>query len=246
MVKSGLEVDPAQRKEIRVSPYRLATHLCMVFTTYSLLVWTAMGVLYPAAQAKELMRSVPVTLAAKLPQLRLATQTTAGVVFLTAMSGAFVAGNDAGNAFNTWPDMDGQFIPEGVAEMSPLWRNAFENTATVQFDHRMLAYSSVGCVAGTYALARRGAVWALLPTRTRAAMNGMVAMVGVQAALGVSTLLLYVPISLAACHQAGSLVLLTLTGVGLHSLPGVPLKASHIFATCRYRQLRLWVLLGLV
>merc|ERR1712146_66169 len=84
--------------------------------------------------------------------------------------------------------------------------------------------------AGTYALARRGNVWAVLPARTRTAINGMVGMVGVQAALGISTLLCYVPISLAACHQAGSLVLLTLTGVGLHSLRGIPMAATHVAA----------------
>jgi len=233
MVRSGLNekdggwVKEGQSREVRVSPYRLASHLCMAFSIYSLLLYTAFDVLYPKATQLSLA-SVPPKIAAKLPALRASAAGTAGVVFVTAMSGAFVAGNDAGCAFNTWPDMDGQFLPDAAVEgqLTPAWRNFFENTALVQFDHRMLAYSSIGAVATTYALARRGNVWAVLPMPTKVAMNGLVGMVTAQAALGISTLLMYVPIELAACHQAGSLVLLSFATLGAHSLRAVPLAAG--------------------
>lgn len=233
MVRSGLNekdggwVKEGQAKEIRVSPYRLASHLCMAFGIYSLLLYTACDVLYPKPTQLSLA-SVPAEVASKLPALRVAAVGTAGVVFVTAMSGAFVAGNDAGCAFNTWPDMDGQFLPDDAVEgrLEPAWRNFFENTALVQFDHRMLAYASIGAVATTYGLARRGNVWAVLPTQARVGMNGLVGMVSAQAALGISTLLLYVPIELAACHQAGSLVLLSFATLSAHSLRAVPLAAG--------------------
>lgn len=218
MVKSGLEMDPKQRKEIRVSPYRLATHLGMAFTTYSLLLWTALDVFNPAESVKKLTASVSPSALPKISTVRLGAAASAAVVFTTALSGAFVAGNDAGHAFNTWPLMDESFVPDDLVKMEPRWRNFFENTATVQFDHRMLAYSSAAAVASTYALARRGNVWALLPQQSRNALNASIGMVGVQISLGISTLLLYVPIELAAAHQAGSLVLLSFVTWSLHSL----------------------------
>jgi len=249
MVQSGLDASPEQRKEIRVSPYRLATHLGMAFTTYSLLLWTAMDVLRPrqvleqalekaaagrrAAQSLggDASKAAEVTqgLAKGLARVRGGAVATLGLVFTTALSGAFVAGNDAGRAFNTFPDMDGQWVPSGVLELEPLWRNFFENTACVQFDHRCLALASTTAVGLT--LASGGASWAVLPPHAKAALVGMGGMVCVQASLGVGTLLLYVPIELAAAHQLGSLVLLSVTALAAHSLKPVPgLRAAPLIA----------------
>ncbi len=95
MVKSGLSVDPEQRKEIRVSPYRLATHLSMAFATYVLLMWTALDVLRGPA-----MKDVAKTLSAdalKLSQKLRGWGKLGGLLAATTvLSGAFVAGNDAG------------------------------------------------------------------------------------------------------------------------------------------------------
>jgi cytochrome c oxidase assembly protein subunit 15 len=96
----------------------------------------------------------------------------------------------------------------------------------VQFDHRVLALASTAAVATTLVLSRRGNVWAILPPSTKLAVSGMVGMVGVQVSLGVSTLLLYVPLELAAAHQLGSLVLLTFATAAAHSLKGVALKSA--------------------
>lgn len=231
MVQSGLNVDPLQKKEIRVSPYRLATHLGMAFTTYSLLVYTAMDVLNPTTP-RTLQGITQSSLYSSLRRLRLVSCGTAGLVFVTAMSGAFVAGNDAGCAYNTWPLMDESFVPEGLLAMEPAWRNLFENTATVQFDHRLLAYATSASVGGLYALARSDPrVWAKIPQQTRLAATGALGMVAVQVTLGISTLLLYVPIELAAAHQAGSLVLLSFMVATAHSLRSVPLNLPRTMAT---------------
>ena len=65
------------------------------------------------------------------------------LVATTILSGAYVAGNDAGRAYNTFPKMDDQWVPDGLLEMEPKWRNFVENTATVQFDHRVLAMTTL-------------------------------------------------------------------------------------------------------
>mmetsp|Transcript_9589 Transcript_9589/g.15000 ORF Transcript_9589/g.15000 Transcript_9589/m.15000 type:complete len:153 (-) Transcript_9589:337-795(-) len=114
--------------------------------------------------------------------------------------------------------MDEEWVPSEILDMKPLWRNFFENTATVQFDHRMLAYSTTAAIGLTYAAARRGPVWGALPADARRSLAGLAGMVGVQASLGVATLLSHVPIELAATHQAGSLVLLGLGTKFVHSM----------------------------
>jgi cytochrome c oxidase assembly protein subunit 15 len=177
-----------------------------------MLLWTALDVLNPSSRFAA--AGLPSALLPRLSALRGGSVLTAGLVFTTALSGAFVAGNDAGRAFNTFPDMDGHWVPPGVLELQPLWRNLFENTAAVQFDHRALALASTSSVAATLALALRpvaaaavsasGAVpplgdaaisvWKHLPAFTRASLVGMGGMVGVQVTLGISTLLLYVPV----------------------------------------------------
>ena len=212
----------------------------MAFTTYSLLLWTALDVLNPLEKSKRAAASMMQAASESGPSsaaavkrlsgsVRAASLVTAGVVMTTALSGAFVAGNDAGRAYNTFPMMDGRWVPEEILELSPVWRNAFENTATVQLDHRVLAYASSAAVLSTAGLARfgaGGALWKVLPGATRVAIGGMGAMLGVQVGLGVSTLLLYVPIELAAAHQLGSLALLSFTTAAAHSLRVVPFQFS--------------------
>ena len=141
------------------------------------------------------------------------------------LSGAFVAGNDAGRAYNTWPKMGDDWVPEEVYNneegLVPAWRNIFENTATVQFDHRLLATTAATASVATALFGRRvhgGALWALLPPPARSALTAGGAVACAQASLGVATLLLYVPTGLAATHQLGSLVLLTCWIAGAHSL----------------------------
>ena len=159
------------------------------------------------------------------------------LVATTVLSGAFVAGNDAGRAFNTWPMMGDEWIPSEILDIQPVWRNFFENTATVQFDHRILAMATLGGIWGMFGVAKTaggGAYWAAVPRATRIALTAVTGMSLVQVGLGISTLLLYVPIPLAAVHQAGSLVLLTIITCAVHSLnfathsvAGAPMRAHQ-------------------
>lgn len=139
--------------------------------------------------------------------------------------GAFLAGLDAGLVYNTFPLMGGRLVPpqsELFAEVyterndgRPGWvRNLFENPTTVQFDHRLLASVTFGSTVAFWAWARRHR--ALLPPSTYLWARGMLSMACVQVGLGISTLVYLVPTTLAAAHQAGSLVLLSLSlGAGL-------------------------------
>ena len=154
-----------------------------------------------------------------------------GLTGLTIISGAFLAGNDAGNAYNTYPLMDGWWILwEDMVDPSkePVWRNAFETTATVQWNHRVLgtctALTALGAAGyGLLSGRRPGANAApLLPgSTTPQVRRGLVALGAAatgQMSLGIVTLLNYVPIALAASHQLGSLVVLTCGVYTAHSL----------------------------
>ena len=88
---------------------------------------------------------------------------------------------------------------------TPLWRNFFENIATVQFVHRLLATLVFFSVIVLWMAARRYA----LPATVKTGLHLMLAAAWLQVGLGISTLLLHVPVSLAATHQAGALLLLT-------------------------------------
>lgn len=230
MVRSGLDDHNRQsQKEIRVSPYRLATHLCFAATTYSLLFYTGLEVLHLTNQAKvkeltkELLMNSKQTAVSLLRRTRIGAMAVTGLTGVTLASGAFVAGNDAGRAYNTFPKMtEEEWIPwEDIWDpsLSPAYRNLFETTATVQFNHRVLGMTTA---ASAITLASFG----LFHPATRAVMTpqvvrGMTLVGGVataQATLGITTLLHYVPIGLAAAHQLGSLALVTSGFYLVHSL----------------------------
>ena len=184
MVRSGLEIPSAEQGggyggyDIpRVSPYRLASHLSTAFAIYAGIVWTGLTVLQEAPRLAAPSVSAE-QLAAALRIRRLALPLGA-LVAVTAVSGAFVAGMQAGHHFNTFPLMDGRLVPEGYgAEMQPLWRNFFEHIPTVQFDHRLLATSTaLGVVALWGAAMRQGPA---LPAFVRHRLHAMLAATGVQ------------------------------------------------------------------
>jgi heme a synthase len=157
---------------------------------------------------------------------------------LFVLSGAFVAGLDAGLVYNEFPLMGGRLVPPLSELISPyyadsnkgttgLWRNFFENPTTVQFDHRVLAMTTYVATALLFLSSRRGALRTALPPSARLTAAAAFAMANVQAALGISTLLYLVPVPLAAAHQAGSVALLTATIHVLLSLrrPGAAARA---------------------
>uniref|UniRef100_A0A7C8ZJW3 Cytochrome-c oxidase n=2 Tax=Opuntia streptacantha TaxID=393608 RepID=A0A7C8ZJW3_OPUST len=136
------------------------------------------------------------------------------LVGITALSGAFVAGNDAGRAYNTFPKMGDTWIPDDVLSMKPLLRNFFENTSTVQLDHRILATATLASICGLRWATRKLDIH---PT-VRSLIGTTVVMAGLQVTLGISTLLSYVPVSLGTAYQAGALTLLSLVILLAHTV----------------------------
>ena len=188
MVKSGLVDNP------HVSQYRLTAHLGLAILIYAWMLHLALQ-LWFGNRDKGLVS----------PLYKRATIGLMALVFVTILSGGFVAGLKAGHAYNTFPLMDGHWIPQVMFMQEPLWRNFFENIATVQFDHRLLAMLVFVSVMLFWVLSLRQS----FPRHVRIGLHLLVAAVLLQVGLGISTLLLHVPVTLAATHQAGALLLLT-------------------------------------
>jgi cytochrome c oxidase assembly protein subunit 15 len=202
MVMSGLVDDP------RVSHYRLTAHLALAFAIYAAMLWIALGLLSPA--------SPPPTAPARLPGLRRLAWTVTGLVAAMVVTGGFVAGIRAGYAYNTFPLMNGYWLPPEILVIDPWYLNFFNNMATVQFNHRLVAWLLAVGVPWFWVEASRSG----LPARTRLLTHVLLAALAVQIALGISTLLLAVPVALAAAHQAGALVVFTAALAVNHALRG--------------------------
>ncbi|TMS35567.1 hypothetical protein L596_002945 [Steinernema carpocapsae] len=197
MVKSGLDPSQNSSSDIpRVSQYRLATHLTMAFVLYTIFLWTGLSnIVNPHDHSK----------LAKIGKLRGMAHGSKTLIFLTAVMGAFVAGLDAGLVYNSWPKYADRWIPDDLVTLSPKWKNVFENQTTVQFIHRNLAYLTLLSTTATWLVGRK----MKLGPRAKFALHGMMAMGYGQALLGISTLVHYVPVWLAALHQSGSMALIT-------------------------------------
>jgi len=189
MVASGLS------QRVEVSQYRLATHLVLALLIFAGIVWTLRGLAdRPPSAASSRLK---ITSAALLV-----------LTFVQLYLGALVAGLRAGKVYNTWPEIDGGLFPSTARLFfeAPWWRNLFDNTLTVQFEHRMIAYA-------LFALAVLHALDAVRSRAGAAAVNGalwLAAVMTVQVALGILTLLNQVPTSLALAHQAVAIAVLTL------------------------------------
>ncbi|MEM8916703.1 MAG: COX15/CtaA family protein, partial [Pseudomonadota bacterium] len=196
MVQSGLVDRPS------VSQYRLAGHLGLAFVIFALLIWMGCKALRLSRLGLGLsdgpLRSVVVTFA---------------FVTVTVFWGALVAGLDAGLAYNTYPLMGGQFVPEAILSIIPAWKNFFENTATVQFIHRWLAIATL-----------ISALWTAFQLRvhSQSLSLALAVMVTLQVVLGITTLLTFVALPLATAHQAGAFILVAILTVSLYRLSGAP------------------------
>ncbi len=197
MVSSGFD-------SAYVSQYRLTAHLLFAFIIYGYILWVAMGLLFPR-QESSLYDIEP---------LRRYAWALFGLIFITVASGGFVAGLKAGFAYNTFPLMDGQLIPDGLGMLTPWHANLFDNIVTVQFNHRTLAEILLLLVIGFWFYARRFDLRGYAQTAT----NALLGMGIVQLILGISTLVLVVPVWLGVAHQGGSMVLFTIALFLVHSL----------------------------
>ncbi|HEY9549208.1 MAG TPA: COX15/CtaA family protein [Kiloniellaceae bacterium] len=192
-----------------VSQYRLTAHLVLALAIYGYLFWLALGVLWPRPERSR---------DGAVPALRRALWLLLALVAVTIASGGFVAGLNAGLTYNTFPLMDGDLIPRGYALLSPWIANLFENIAAVQFNHRLLAVSTVtvAMVLWPWSLTRS------LPPAAQLGFAALAILALVQLALGITTLLLVVPVALGALHQAGAVLVLTATLWTLYHLRARP------------------------
>ena len=195
MVASGLT------ERVSVSQYRLAVHLTLACIILAAIVAVARS-LSPKGRVSG------------GTGLRLAAWGLVLLTLLQIFAGGLVAGLDAGMAYNTWPLMDGHFIPpaDQLGAMSPWWKNLFENALTVQFDHRMIAYALWGGCALNLRACRNA------PLQVGRSAAVLFVMVSLQALLGIATLLFQVPLHVALTHQLGATLVLiaaTLHAAGL-------------------------------
>ncbi len=189
MVKSGLS------ERTSVSQYRLAVHLVTASIAFAYAIWLAEG-----------LRTTRERRIGEAQRIRGTSTLIVGCIFVQLGLGALVAGLHAGLVYNTWPLIDGRFVPPFADLLSqhPAWRNLFENVLTVQFDHRMMAYAIL-----LVALVHAADAWSAAPgspTARRALL--LAGVVLAQAALGVTTLLLVVPLWAALVHQAMAMIVL--------------------------------------
>ena len=191
MVQSGLVDDP------RVSHYRLALHFMLAVAIYAYLLRVVVGIARPAPPGPA--QSASITSAGTV---------AVALILVTMLSGALVAGTRAGYAYNTWPKMNGLWVPGQLLAMRPWWLNFTENIVAIQFVHRWLA-AVAGVAAAVFA-------WRLIRARAANCWGcWILALVGVQIALGIATLLLRVPALLGVAHQAGAMFLLSVAVIAL-------------------------------
>lgn len=190
MVRSGLVDDPT------VSQYRLTAHLGLALVILGAMLVTALALLYP--------RPEPVA-DTRRASLRLLAIAAVWALAVTILTGGFMAGTDAGFSYNSFPLMDGTLWPDGYFLLEPWYANPFENVTAIQFNHRWLAVATFALVVGLWWRSR----WVVLLPRVRRLANGMVVLALAQVVLGIATLLLVVPVTLAAAHQANAVLLLS-------------------------------------
>jgi cytochrome c oxidase assembly protein subunit 15 len=189
MVKSGLVDNP------RVSQYRLTAHLGVAVAIYAYMLWLAFELLFTRGESAATRNS---------PLARWSLVLVA-LVYLMILSGGLVAGTRAGLVYPTWPLMGDTFVPPGLYTTTPSWIAMFEDITTIQFNHRIFAYVLFVLLNGFAFLAYRSAP----VEREKLGAVLLVAALLLQVTLGISTLLLHVPMWLATAHQGGAVVLLT-------------------------------------
>lgn len=198
MVSSGLS------ERVDVSQYRLALHLTTAFIIFGSLVWLARD---------ESARFVPVSGEAAPSGVKTVAEVVVALVLLQVVLGAFVAGLKAGLVYNTWPDMNGAFVPDDYWTTTPAFLSMFESHAAVQFNHRLTAYALGAVVlAHVWMIARRP-----LDQRIRRSAFVLGGAVFLQMCIGIWTLLSHVPLSLGLMHQGGGAVVLAIAVWHLHA-----------------------------
>ena len=197
MVKSGLTDNPY------VSPYRLAFHLANALIIFSILFWLSLSLFY----GKEKQHDIPIL-------IKYSFHLSIILVFITIISGSFMAGTDAGKSFNTFPFMNEQFIPEGYYLGEYGWKNTFENTIAINFNHRWIAIFTFLFISSIifYLLADKKNKY------YKFSLVLILLILFLQICLGILTLVYEVPLSYASLHQTNAILLLASILFAYHRL----------------------------
>lgn len=193
MVSSGLT-----GTMVDVASYRLAIHLGLAFVILGLIFWYVLRLGRTEADLLQARRSAE-------PKLKSMVSGLLHAAYLQVLVGALVAGIDAGRSYTDWPLMAGEFFPSLAFDMSPWWRNFFENAAMVQFIHRMLGYLVFVFGVVIFMRSRKSA-----NLRTRTAFGWMMLVLAWQVVLGIATILYAAPVGLALMHQLSAVLLICL------------------------------------
>ena len=193
MVASGLVDEPS------VSHIRLAVHLLTAFAIFGALIWVALDLRMLGQRAAAHRAGIPV----------LAIWAIC-VLFVQFLFGAYVAGLDAGYAFNTWPKMGDEWFPSEAPMVEPFLRNFVDNLIVVQFVHRWLAWVAGGLLLWLAVRAWRQGF------RTEGGL--LAAAVAVQILLGILTIVSGVRIDIAVAHQGMAALLLGATVLAAHRI----------------------------
>ena len=199
MVQSGLVDDP------RVSHLRLTAHLGLAFVIFAAMFWAALSLLRPPSSSVRV----------RTASVRCVAYTLTALIFVIVLTGGLVAGIRAGFAYNTFPLMNGALVPAEVMLLEPWYLNFINNMATVQLDHRLIAWVLALTIPAFWWRVRSAAD---TPKAARVGANLMLGVLALQVALGICTLLLVVPLPLAAAHQAGAMLLFAASLNVAHSL----------------------------
>jgi cytochrome c oxidase assembly protein subunit 15 len=214
MVESGLEM------RVSVSQYRLAIHLGVALLLFAAILWTALRYFHPPLEGGSKRAALRGGVKQPLPPRDISlceisaspsrgeakfTLAFVALIYLQMLLGALVAGLHAGLIYNTWPSMDGRFVPENPFFSQPWWINFFENAGLAQFDHRMGAYIVAVVAIVVFVSAMR----ARLSDTARTSAYAILIVTFAQIALGIVTLLSQAPILLSALHQTTALLLLS-------------------------------------
>lgn len=188
MVKSGLVNNP------HVSQYRLVAHLSLAVLIYSIMLW----LLLSHNQIKKIRAG------SFRPRGSFFVKCLIALIGLMIISGGFMAGTKAGFIYNTFPKMGDMWWPDQLLGLSPWWKNFFENTVTIQFQHRVTALITLAAVIYFYIYMRRTPESAVIT-----GLNFLLILALVQVCLGILTLVLKVPVMIGVMHQGGAILLLT-------------------------------------
>ncbi|KAJ3080334.1 Cytochrome c oxidase assembly protein cox15 [Quaeritorhiza haematococci] len=228
MVSSGLKDEIIEKNaHPRVNHFWLSAHMGAAFILYSMMTMTGWEILN-SGRTKMSEAALKFIRSAKMAPFRRSAAGLGLMIFITAMSGAWVAGLDAGLIYNEFPKMGEGYMPSDMWALStksennpnplPWYRDLMENPSAVQFNHRVLAMGTTAAISALWLYSMR----LPLPRNVRFAAHGLMGMCMVQVTLGLTTLLYLVPVPLAAAHQGGSLALLTTALWLSHNMRRIP------------------------